>query len=349
MSAPARVLVVDDSAFVRKVLRESLNASRDIEVVGIARDGLEALEKVLELTPDVITLDLTMPSLDGLGVLRELIAAGSPARIVLVSNSDRDSELVVEALRLGAFAVVRKPTSVATDQLYQLGDELVRTVIAAAGAHKPLSPPPMGSRRAPAPSGAIGLVVIGTSTGGPNALTQMLAGLPGDFPVPVAVALHIPGEYTPALARRLNEDCQLAVIEAREETVLRPGLVVVAKGGLHLRIDRRGGALVAWTSREPADAVHFPSVDLLFESAAQVTGARTLGVVLTGMGDDGLRGARAIVAAGGVMVTEAEESCVVYGMPRCVEQAGLSAAAIPLDGIAAELMRRARTVSERES
>jgi two-component system chemotaxis response regulator CheB len=346
--ARARVLVVDDSAFARKVLRESLNGSMLLEVVGIARDGLEALEKIVELAPDVITLDLMMPNLDGLGVLRELLTARSKARVVLVSSSDRDSEVVVEALRLGAFDVVKKPTPLATDLLYDVAGELVRKVeqAARAPASGPLAvPKPLAAREVAAAEPThhgVSLVVIGTSTGGPHALARLLPMLPADFPVPIAVALHIPSDYTSALARRLDEDSRVHVVEAQEDddTPLAAGVVVLARGGVHLRIVRRANQLFARTSREPANADYFPSVDVLFETAAHSAKAGVLGVVLTGMGNDGARGAQAIAAAGGVLITESADTCVVYGMPRCIEELGLSARALRLDDIAAEIVRR---------
>ena len=344
----ARVLVVDDSAFARKVLRETLTASPDVDVVGIARDGLEALEKIAELLPDVITLDLMMPNLDGIGVLRELIATHSNALVILVSSSDRDSEVVVEALTLGAFDVVKKPTALATDVLYELSSELVRKVLAAAESRAAKArlmsggtPVPLGLPRPYTPPGEVELVVIGTSTGGPNALTRVLTALPANFNLPIAIALHIPADYTLALARRLDHDSAIQVVEAGAvDTILRPGVAVLARGGAHMRIERRGTILVARTTSEPGNADYFPSVDLLFESAAKASRHRTLGVVLTGMGNDGLRGSREIVEHGGCVITESETSCVVYGMPRCVAEAGLSAVSRPLDGIAAELVTR---------
>ncbi|MDP2340317.1 MAG: chemotaxis-specific protein-glutamate methyltransferase CheB [Deltaproteobacteria bacterium] len=342
-----RVLIVDDSAFARKVLRETLSLSPLIDVVGIARDGLEALEQIAVLKPDVITLDLMMPNLDGLGVLRELLQPPSTARVILVSSTDRDSEFVIEGLRLGAFDVVKKSTSLATDALYELSAELTRKVLAAGTASGPPSSA-SPALRAPAPPilGGIELVVIGTSTGGPSALGQVLRSLPASLPVPIVVALHIPADYTPALARRLNEECALEVIEAEATSVLHAGRVVIAKGGSHLRVERRKGVLSAFIVHEPNDAEYFPSVDLLFESAAAVCHGAVLGVVLTGMGHDGLKGSRAIVAAGGAVITEAEESCVVYGMPRCVEEARLSSSSTPLKGIAAEIVRRVHRAGE---
>lgn len=338
MSARIRVLIVDDSAFVRKVLRELLSRQASLEVVGFARDGLEALEKIAELSPDVMTLDLNMPELDGLGVLDALAGRPGPA-VVVVSTSVADSELAIRAFEHGAVELVSKPTAQATDQLYELGDELVLKVQAAAMARRV----PAGSTQ-PTPVGTLQtttreLVVIGTSTGGPQALTRLLPALPADFPLPIAVALHIPVGYTNALAGRINELSQLEVIEAEPGVELRPGRVVIARGGSHLKLQRVASKLVGVLSRLPADRAHFPSVDVLFESAAEQYGAGTIGVVLTGMGKDGTEGARAIRAAHGVVLTEAEASCVVYGMPRSVVEAGLSSDAAPLSELAEAIAR----------
>jgi two-component system, chemotaxis family, protein-glutamate methylesterase/glutaminase len=337
-----RVLVVDDSPFTRKVLREILGASPDVEVVGIARDGLEALEKIAELRPDVVTLDLVMPHLDGIGVLQALPATSGP-RVLVVSTSDAESDLGILALQSGAVDLVHKPTALASDQLYQLSGELLSKVEMAAAARRP--PVLLGVAAPPAkatPGAMVAgdrVLVIGTSTGGPQALTRLLASLPGDFPLPVAAVVHIPRGYTQALARRLDHLSALDVAEAEDELDLRPGLVIVAQAGMHLRLKRQGKRVSAVLDLQPLAAAHRPSVDVLFESAAAELGRGVLAVVLTGMGDDGLRGARAIHDAGGKVVTEAESSCVVYGMPRCVQEAGLSDAEAPLDGMVAEILR----------
>ncbi len=335
---PIRVLVVDDSAFARKVLRETLSRSPLLEVVGIARDGLEALEKIAELAPDVVTLDLVMPNLDGLGVLRALPPEGGP-RVVIVSISGGDSALGVEALQSGAVDLVQKPTALATDRLYDLSAELVAKVVAAATAHPrlPTAAPPV--IRPTPKAGAVRLVVVGTSTGGPAALTRLLAGLPADFPAAVAIALHIPPGYTETLARRLDETCPMRVIEAFEGAELTPGTVALARGGLHLRVKATGQRLTTHIDSNPLTAPFCPSVDLLFESAAPL-GPAVLGVVLTGMGNDGLAGATAIRRAGGRVVTEAEGSCVVYGMPRAVVEADQSDGQALIDAMAAEIGRR---------
>ncbi len=333
-----RALVVDDSAFARKVVREVLTRSGQVEVVDVARDGLEALEKIAALAPDVVTLDLVMPGLDGLGVLEALPRVGAPA-VVVVSISGADSERGVAALQAGAFDLVAKPTALATDRLYELSDELVRKVVAASTARRSLPVPALVPRVA-APAAALGteLVVVGTSTGGPQALTRLLAGLPAAMPVPVALALHIPAGYTDALARRLDDGSALRVEEARDGLPLEPGLAALAPGGLHLKIAREAGRLVCRLDRRPVDAEHCPSVDVLFETAAEAAGAGVLGVVLTGMGDDGLRGAGRIRAAGGRLLVEAESSCIVYGMPRVVAEAGLAERQVELPEVAGAIV-----------
>jgi two-component system chemotaxis response regulator CheB len=336
-----RVLVVDDSAFARKVLRESLSASPMIEVVGTARDGLEALEKIAELEPDVITLDLVMPNLDGIGVLRSLDRERGP-RVVVVSISDGNSDLGIEALQNGAVDLVHKPTALATDRLFELSAELRSKVLAAANAARwrPRATTPQAPIRQFSKASAVQIVVIGTSTGGPQALSHVVPALPPNFPVPVAIALHIPAGYTDALARRLNEVSAVDVVEARDEIELRAGLVVIARGGAHLVLGNRDGKHVARVDYAPSSDLYTPSVDRLFHSAAAEFGGGVLGVVLTGMGDDGVIGARAIHAAGGLLLTESESSAIIYGMPRCVYEAGLNASAVPLTSVVSEICAR---------
>jgi two-component system, chemotaxis family, protein-glutamate methylesterase/glutaminase len=337
VTLPIRVLVVDDSAFVRKVLRELLSASAEIEVVGIARDGLEALEKIAELKPDVMTLDLMMPNLDGLGVLQGLPFEGAP-RVIVVSVSDSETELGAAALQAGAVDIVRKPTALATDQLYEVREELIRKVKQAAGARSQRFPQLVQRREGLTSDATRGVIVLGTSTGGPQAITRLLAALPGSLPVPVVIALHIPAGYTDALAARLDAGSALEVREAEDGMELRAGLVVLARGGAHVRIAGRAKPRIQVDERQ-GGLTHAPSVDVLFDSAASTFGSRTLGVVLTGMGDDGLLGSGAIVRAGGAVLTEAERSCVVYGMPRCVAEAGYSASQVSLDEMAGEILR----------
>ncbi|HEY6035985.1 MAG TPA: chemotaxis-specific protein-glutamate methyltransferase CheB [Kofleriaceae bacterium] len=332
-----RVLVVDDSAFARTVLARLLRGG-DLDVVATARDGSDALAKIDELDPDVVTLDLTMPTVDGIGVLRALQGRQRP-RVIVVSMSSIDTELGAEALALGAIDLVAKPTSLASDRLAEIGDELVAKVTAAAEGFRDAATVPPGAVPSPAAPSTVDLVMIGTSTGGPQALTRLMTALPGTLRAPIAMVLHIPVGYTEALAARLDKASALHVVEAREGLELVPGMAVLARAGEHLAIQREHGALRARLRTQPVGAFT-PSVDELFKSGAEAVGPRGLGVVLTGMGDDGLIGSRAIAAAGGSLITEAASSCVVYGMPRVVQEARLGAVSVPLERIAEELVRR---------
>ncbi len=341
-----RVVVVDDSAFARKVMREVLANDPRIEVVAIARDGLDALEKIAETSPDVVTLDLVMPHLDGVGVLDAIRALPNPPRVVVVTMSDADSVLGVAALQAGAFDVVHKPTALATDRLYELGQELVDKVLLAAEASFGARVTPVTSLPASTPGPLLRatrtkILVVGASTGGPRAITVLLRALPATFPVPVAVVVHMPPGYTDAFANRLDKECALDVVEASDGLVLRRGLVMIARAGIHLKLRTSSDGICAALDIHPMDALHRPSVDALFTSAAEMFGASAMGVVLTGMGSDGMEGSRAIHAAGGRVIVEHASTCVVYGMPRAVAEQGLADAELPLpeiaDGVVARL------------
>lgn len=342
MLAIVRVLIVDDSAYVRKVVRQMLGRSPFLEVVGAARDGEEALELVERLRPDVVTLDLNMPRLDGIGFLRQQMAR-RPIPIVLLSIASESGELVVEALEAGAVDIVRKPTALASDRVLEVAEELIAKVKAAAS----MTPRPQPASLA-APPAAISppsralrtdIVVIGVSTGGPQALKQLIPRFPADFPVPVAIVLHMPVGFTELFARSLDDASLLTVAEAREGDLVRPGLALVAPAGYHLTFGRRSdGKVVSHLSLRPFDTPHRPSVDVLFRSAAQVYEERVLAVVLTGMGADGTEGAGWVKSQGGRVFHEAEETCVVFGMPRSVAEAGLSDAEIPLPDMARKII-----------
>ena len=342
MSAPIRTLIVDDSAFVRKVVREMLSRDADIEVVGAARDGEEAIERISELNPDVVTCDLTMPRLDGVAFVKRQMAL-RPVPILLLSASPQDAEEVIQALDAGAFDFVRKPTALATDALLDIREELCSKVRAAAQVpvgnlilrrkivHESFQPHSL----------RVDAVVIGISTGGPQALRQLLPQLPANFPVPLAIVLHMPVGYTALFSEKLDELCAVKVSEAREGERLAAGHAYIAQAGRHLVFHRESsGAVSMRLSMQPIDLVHRPSVDVLFQSAAEVFKERLLAVVMTGMGDDGKQGSAWVKAQGGTVLTEAEKSCVIYGMPRSVVEAGLSDAAVPLDSIAQEILKR---------
>jgi two-component system, chemotaxis family, protein-glutamate methylesterase/glutaminase len=349
MTAPIRVLVVDDSAFVRKVVTEMLNRSDAVEVVGFARDGEEALELVERLQPDVITLDLVMPRMNGVEFLR---AQNRRRRIpvVICSIAHQSGEMALEALEAGAVEFVQKPTALATDRVYEIAAELVAKVRAAGTVVLTREPAPVGPASAvvgaaPAPARPhvfgdtrCDVVVLGISTGGPQALRQLIPQLPIDFPVPVVMVLHMPVGYTEMYAQRLDALAALTVREACEGDDVRAGSVLLAPAGKHLTFVREGAAVRVHLDDRPADSQHRPSVDVLFQSAAEIFGSRVLGVVMTGMGSDGLLGAGHIKARGGRVVTEAESSCVVYGMPRVVVEASLSDRSATLDGMAGAIM-----------
>jgi two-component system chemotaxis response regulator CheB len=298
---------------------------------------------VEKLSPDVVTCDLIMPETDGVEFIRQQMAI-RPVPIVIVSIAAESSERVLSGLDAGAIDFVQKPTALATEKVLDVADELAAKVIAAAAA------PIAKLRGAPvAPAFAVtttfrnryDVLVIGVSTGGPQGLKAVVPHLPADFPVPVAIVLHMPIGYTEAYARRLDEASALSVVEARAGEELRPGVVLVAPAGRHLSLHRTAqGRVVAHLDVRPLDTPHRPSVDVLFQSAAEVYGDRVLGLVMTGMGSDGRDGAAWIKARGGSVLTEAEETCVVYGMPRSVVEAGLSDAAVPLNRMTAAIMER---------
>jgi two-component system chemotaxis response regulator CheB len=341
-----RVLIVDDSAYVRKVFKEILSRSPFVEVVGTARDGEEALELVEQLRPDVVTCDLNMPTMDGLAFVRAQMAR-RPVAIVISSIAAESAEQVLAALDAGAIDFVQKPTALATEKLLDISADLIEKVKVAAEA-------PLGHRavlevaapqvvRTLAPSSnRTDVLVVGASTGGPQALKRVLSQLPAEWPIPVAVVLHMPVGYTELYARKLNEVCALQVIEAQGQEEVAGGTIFVAPAGRHLTF-RRGPDDIVRTHLDvhPLDTPHRPAVDVLFQSAAEVYGERVLAVVLTGMGSDGRNGAAWIKARGGTVITEAEDSCVVYGMPRSVVEAGLSDRSAPLEAIADVIMEQA--------
>jgi two-component system, chemotaxis family, protein-glutamate methylesterase/glutaminase len=341
-----RVLIVDDSAYVRKVVRQMLSRSPFLEVVGVARDGEEALELVEQLRVDVVTLDLNMPRLGGLDFLRRQMAR-RPIPVVLLSAASETGELVMQALDAGAVDVVQKPTALASERVLEVANDLIAKVKAAAHAkvRRPGAVVPAAAVALAAPSAAsrslrTDILVIGVSTGGPQALKQIIPRLPPDFPVPVAIVLHMPVGFTELFARNLGEASRLPVAEARDGEPIGPGMALIALAGYHLTFTRRpDGVVTTHLGLLPLNTPHRPAVDVLFRSAAEVYGDRVLAVVLTGMGADGTQGAAWVKAQGGRVLSEAEETCVVYGMPRSVVEAGLS-------DLSVRLPEMARVISE---
>ncbi len=359
-----RVLIIDDSAFIRKALSQFIGADPAFEVVGVARNGQEGLEKAKALRPDVITLDVEMPVMDGMATLARVLAecrVHRPAVLMCSTKTVAGCGLTLEAMKLGAADFITKDVAATVlgaeefqreliAKLKAIGERVVRRSTGEPTA--PTSPlgPSLGS---PVHLGKrdLGLVVIGSSTGGPPVLETILTSLPGDYPLPVLVAQHMPLIFTQSMAERFASRCKVQVVHAADGEVLRPGCVMIAPGGRHMRVRAerggRGGVCRVEVSDEPASALYKPSVNELFASAARAMGARTLGVVLTGMGDDGTLGAKEIQRAGGVVLAQDAASCVVYGMPRAVAQAGVAAASLSPLGLVQSLRSVASPASGR--
>ena len=345
MTVIIRVLIVDDSAYIRKVVREILSGSPFIEVVGTARNGAEALQMAEELRPDVVTSDLIMPELDGVGFVTEQMRRRA-LPIVLMSSLDEGRAEVLTALEAGAVDFVQKPTSLASEKLFEVRERLVDAVKAAASADPSRLLLQAGPHSTAVPSirnvtsvSNYDAVVIGISTGGPQALRFLIPQLPEDFPVPIAIVMHMPPGYTAMYAQKLNEISRLEVVEASDGAELRPGVVLLARAGKHLYFRRtRDGSVVSRLSMKPHDVPHRPSVDVMFQSAAETYGGRTLGLIMTGMGTDGRAGAATLRESGGTVFAESDESCVVFGMPGAVIEAGLANRVVRLDSMAQALL-----------
>ncbi len=352
MVRQVRVLVVDDSAFMRRILSELLAGDPDITVVGTARDGQDGVEKALALRPDVITLDIEMPRLDGYGALREIMAQ-CPTPVMMVSSHTRaGAEATIRALALGAVDFLAKPSGSISLDMAVTRDELVTKVKAAAGAtvryRRVLAelPPlkreqkrvaatlPIGVPRAPRR-----LVVIGCSTGGPGALHQIIPRLPADLGASLLVVQHMPPGFTRSLAQRLDEISAIRVKEAEEGDLIEAGHVLLAPGGQHMVL--AGEDRVRLSSDPPMHGVR-PAVDVTLDTAVPLYGPRMMGVILTGMGFDGARGMAALKKSGGQCVAEHASTCVVYGMPRAVVEMGLADQVLPIQEIPAAIVRFAR-------
>ncbi|WP_246142802.1 protein-glutamate methylesterase/protein-glutamine glutaminase [Nocardioides rubriscoriae] len=338
-----KVLVVDDSAVLRRLISTVLSRDPDLEVIGTASDGLEAIEAVTRLEPDVVTLDVEMPRLDGLGAVEKIRETHPRLPIIMFSTlTERGASATLAALSKGASDYVTKPSGSGdiAGAMAKVQEDLVPRVKALAGARRvaaaatsPVPPP----RRAPAAAAPPEVLVIACSTGGPDALSRVLPGLPATFPLPVLITQHMPPVFTAQLAERLDRISPLSVHEAADGETLQAGRVLIAPGDYHLRLSRRGDRARAQLDQGPRENFCRPAADPLLRSAAAGFGSGTLAVVLTGMGQDGLVGCRAVVEAGGRVVVQDEASSVVWGMPGAVATAGLAHDVLPLDQIASRL------------
>jgi len=334
-----RVLVVDDSAFARSVIGRQLAADPEIEVVGYAGDGLEALEQVRALRPDVVTLDISMPRMDGLETLDRIVQEIPTPTVMVSALTAEGAAITLEALERGAVDFVLKPVRAGVPVLDSMSNDLCMKVKQAATAriatHSRIAGP-----SAPRKAGAKWkdrIVVIGCSTGGPNALATVVPRLPPDIQVPVLIVQHMPQGFTASLAERLNGLSEIRVVEARPGMSLEPGLAILAAGGHHMVLGTSGQVKF---DDGPAECGVRPSVNVTMESVTKLKGKATLGVILTGMGSDGTRGAGLIKAAGGEVIAESAETSVIYGMPRSVAEAGHVDAVVPIGEIADEIVRR---------
>lgn len=335
-----RVLVVDDSALMRKLIPAILARDSSIEVVGTAMDGAFALKKIEELQPDVVTLDLEMPRMDGMEMLR-LIMKRAPLPIILFSTHSKEGGYAtLKALALGAVDFLQKPKDAATGHLEEIADQLIAKIKVAKRAAKRKLPPvtvveelsrvTKGARPTLPPRR---IIAVGISTGGPNALQYMLSQIPSDFLSTIVVVQHMPEGFTEMFARRLDECCALEVHEARSGDLLIAGRVLICPGNRHIMVRRMPrGDMVVLSDGPPVNG-HRPSADVLFHSVAQEFGLTAVGVLMTGMGEDGAEGLGAIKSAGGMTIAQSEESCVVSGMPRAAILKGYANKVIPLEGL----------------
>jgi two-component system chemotaxis response regulator CheB len=340
-----RVLIVDDSLFVRRALTRMLGSEPDIEVVGEAVDGQDCLDKIDALAPDVVTLDVHMPRMGGLEALERIMARRPVPVLLLSSLTRRGGEVTLRGLELGAMDFVDKSSVQGSMDLLNLGDELrskVRAIarvprrrlqgLGLAGSAERLAAQP-GAR----PS-RVEAVAIGTSTGGPPALQAIIPRLPEALGTALLVVQHMPVGFTRSLADRLAGMSAVPVREAEDGEPIVQGAVLIAPAGRHMKVRRRGSTVRVVLDDEPRAALHKPSADVLMTAVAQAYGPRSLGVVLTGMGSDGVFGLRAIRDAGGRTLAEAEESCVIYGMPKAAVEAGVVDRTVPLQRMADEIL-----------
>lgn len=335
MHEVVRTLVVDDSALMRTLISDVLSKDSDIEVVDSARDGEDALRKIESLDPDVVTLDVEMPRMNGLEVLMELQGRSRP-QVVMLSGIT-DPEVAYEALELGAVDFVLKPSGSVSVNIEELGEDLRDKVRAAASVARPMAPPAPPLRVAPWP--LMQVVVIAASTGGPMALETVLAGLPGDLPAAVVLVQHLPVGFSRSLATRLDRVTELEVTEAVHGQVLRPGRAYLAPAGHQLRFSKNGGQKTIALTQEPGFGRFMPSADVTLTSLAEVFGSRGIGVILTGMGSDGLRGMTRLKELKGATIAQDRDTAVVYGMPKACVEAGVIDEVLPLGVIPERLVQ----------
>lgn len=334
---PIRVLIVDDSLFVRKALMRVFSSDPAIEVAGVAMNGKEAFKKALELAPDVITLDVMMPVMDGLEALRAIMEM-RPVPVLMLSQFTREGgELTLKALELGAMDFVDKSSASLMD--FQLLAEEILVKIKTISRHKPKRLVPDGAPAKPyTPSGNIDAVAIGASTGGPPALQMILQKMPADIGFAIVVAQHMPKGFTGTLATRLDLVCDIRVKEAQDGDRMEPGTAYIAPSGIHTKLAKGKGGRIIKLDPDPEELVHKPSVDVLFRSVAETYANRSIAVVLTGMGSDGAKGLPLVKKKGGITIAQDEGTSVIFGMPRAAAETGRLDEILPVTEIADRIL-----------
>jgi two-component system chemotaxis response regulator CheB len=342
-----RVLIVDDSVVVRTRVSKILSSDPDLEVVGVAANGSIALAKIPQVNPDAIVLDVEMPQMNGLETLAAIRQSYPKLPVIMFSTFTRTgATATLDALALGATDYATKPSNlgsveaanqhICTDLIPKIklfGSGAAKTPIATSVPSRAIAPPPLRSQ-------GIDAIAIGVSTGGPNALAILLTAFPADLSVPVLIVQHMPPLFTKLMAERLAAKCKIPVVEAVAGAVLQPGTVAIAPGDFHLLVRREGDLVRLVTNQDPPENSCRPSVDVLFHSIAQVYGAKSLAIVLTGMGQDGLRGCQWIRSVGGQVFVQDKESSVVWGMPGAVASAGLADRVLTLDQMAEVILQQ---------
>jgi two-component system, chemotaxis family, protein-glutamate methylesterase/glutaminase len=345
--SPIRVLIVDDSAFMRTALSRMVAHDPELLVAGTAASGTEALQKVVPLDPDVITLDVQMPGLDGLDTLRAIMAR-FPRPVIMVSAvTEKDTETTFNALAAGAFDYVPKQLSAASLDILHISDDLVAKIKAAAAsrhASAPLNPvrkPPRAvDPPAREPASLPAVVALGISTGGPKALQEILPTLPRDLSVPILVVQHMPLGFTAPFAKRLDGLSAVSICEASHGDLVQPGTVYIAPAGSQMTVERpTNSRMVICLSHKPENQLHIPSVDVMMTSVASAFHSQAMGVIMTGMGSDGAKGMSAIHKEGGFTIGQDEPSCAVYGMPRACAEMGILDRVVPLSQIPHEILQ----------
>jgi two-component system chemotaxis response regulator CheB len=347
-----RVLVVDDSVVARRIITDVLQTTSDVEVAGIAASGSIALQKISQVVPDVVLLDVEMPDMDGIETVTRIRQSWPRLPVIMCSSvTERGADITLRALAAGASDYVAKPSSLAAaGGMASFAADLLAKVRTLGGARVVASSPPPPSRPTitRALSEAVSAIAIGSSTGGPNALALVFASLPRDLPVPILIAQHMPPMFTRLLAERLTASSRFNVVEAADGDLVEPARAYIAPGGYHMTVVRAGAVQRIALNQEPPENSCRPAVDVLFRSVARVYGGGTLGAVLTGMGHDGTRGAQQIVEMGGAMIVQDAASCVVASMPSSVSAAINVDGVYPIELIGAELAARVLRRASRE-